>query len=309
VSALDASVSATSRWRTPRAVTATRRSGIAVLLAPAMLLVGVFYILPLVLNFVYAFTDWSTYKSSVNYVGAENFKDLSSAGDLGAAVKTTAEFAVIVMVVQNVVSLSLALALEKTSRINGVFRTIFFIPVLIAPLAAGYLFQGLLAPDGFANRALSTITGHHVEVAWLGSTSFTLIIVALIWVWKFCGIHMLVYLAALNAVPRELLEAARVEGCGPWWRFRKVKVPLIGPAFTFNVTLSLIGALSAFDVIIATTNGGPGSTTKLMNLYVFQAYSTGTFGYATALSLVLFAAILILAIPLISVLRRREVEL
>lgn len=309
MSAADASVRPAPRWRGARAATATRRSGIAVLLAPAMLLVGIFYILPLVLNFVYAFTDWSTYKSSVNYIGADNFKDLASAGDLGAAVKTTAKFAVIVMVVQNVVSLSLALALEQTSRVNGVFRTIFFIPVLIAPLAAGYLFQGLLAPDGFANRALSSITGSHVEVAWLGSTSITLVVVALIWVWKFCGIHMLVYIAALNAVPRELLEAARVEGCGPWGRFRRVKLPLIGPAFTFNVTLSLIGALSAFDVIIATTNGGPGSTTKLMNLYVFQAYSTGTFGYATALSLVLFAAILILAIPLISVLRRREVEL
>lgn len=309
MTALEEPVRAAPRRRTARTAAIKRQSGVALFLLPAMVLVGIFYILPLILNFLYAFTDWSTYKSSVNYIGFSNFKDLASAGDLGAAVKNTAMFAVIVMVVQNVVSLSLALALEKTSRVNGVFRTIFFIPVLIAPLAAGYLFQGLLAPDGLANRGLSFITGHDVEVAWLGSTSFTLIIIALIWVWKFCGIHMLVYLAALNAVPRELLEAARVEGCGPWWRFRKVKIPLIGPAITFNVVLSLIGALSAFDVVIATTNGGPGNTTRLMNLYIFQAYSTGTFGYATALSMILFVAILILAIPLISVLRRREVEL
>ncbi len=120
---------------------------------------------------------------------------------------------------------------------------------------------------------------------------------------------MLVYIAALNAIPDELVEAARVEGASSWGIFRKIKLPLIGPAITFNVTLTLIGALSVFDLIFATTRGGPAQSTEVLNIYVWQQYGNGAFGYATAVSFVLFLVICIAAFPLIAFLRRREVQL
>jgi raffinose/stachyose/melibiose transport system permease protein len=148
-----------------------------------------------------------------------------------------------------------------------------------------------------------------VQISWLGSTTWTLFVIALIQVWKFFGVHMLVYIAALNAVPTELTEAARVEGAGFWTTLWRVRLPLIAPAFTFNVTLTLIGALSTFDLVLATTKGGPGSSSEVMNMLVFEKYGTGAFGFATAISFLLFLVILVAAIPLIAYLRRREVEL
>jgi raffinose/stachyose/melibiose transport system permease protein len=159
------------------------------------------------------------------------------------------------------------------------------------------------------NSLIDTFTPFHSQVAWLGSTTWTLLMVAIIQSWKGAGINMLVYIAALNAVPRELIEAARVEGAGTWRIIRKIKLPLIAPAFTFNITLTLIGALSTFDMIIATTTGGPAGSTETMNMFVWQQWATGAWGYATSISLVLFLMTSLAAFPLIAFLRRREVQL
>jgi raffinose/stachyose/melibiose transport system permease protein len=120
---------------------------------------------------------------------------------------------------------------------------------------------------------------------------------------------MLVYIAALNSVPQELIEAARVEGVKPWAIIWHVKLPLIGPAFTFNLTLSLIGTFSIWELIFATTAGGPAGATEVLNIFVWRQYGYGAFGYATAASLVLFLVVIVAAIPMILFLRRREVRL
>jgi len=213
------------------------------------------------------------------------------------------------MVMENAVALALALALEETTRTNGFFRSLFFLPVLISSLAAGYVFKGILDPGGALNGFLSTITHSDIETPWLGSTAFTLFIIALVHAWKWGGIHMLVYIAGLNSIPRELIDAARAEGAGPWQLIRRIKLPLLGPAFTFNITLTLIGALSVFDVVLAMTKGGPARATEVLNLLVWVKYGTGFLGYATTISLVLFLVICVTAFPLITYLRRREVEL
>jgi multiple sugar transport system permease protein/raffinose/stachyose/melibiose transport system permease protein len=280
-----------------------------VLLIPALAFVGLFYILPNVLNFFYAFTDWSTYKDGVRLVGARNFEDLMQEGQLAHAAWTTFKYAVVVVVVENSVALSLALALERSTPLNIGLRTAFFVPVLISPLAAGYLFKGIFATDGTLNDALGTLLGHDVHIQWLGSATWTLPLLSCVHAWKWGGIHMLVYLAALKTIPRELIEASRIEGASAWQTFVRVRLRLIAPAFTFNVALTLIGALSVFDIALAMTGGGPGRSTEVLNLFIWEQYGTGAFGYATALSLVLFLIIVAIAIPLVSALRRAEVEL
>jgi raffinose/stachyose/melibiose transport system permease protein len=120
---------------------------------------------------------------------------------------------------------------------------------------------------------------------------------------------MFVYIAGLKAIPYELVEAARVEGASSIQVLRRVKLPLLAPAFTFNITLTLIGALYIFDVVLAMTRGGPGRATEVLNMVVWRQFGTGAFGYATAFSTVLLIVILLVAVPLIFYLRRREVEL
>lgn len=285
-----------------------RRRAAVLFVLPALALIAVFHLVPNVSNLAYAFTDWSVYGNGTHWIGLSNFRQLWHSSEARASIFVTLKFAAIVGVAQNVVSLGLALMLEKTTRINGVFRSILFVPVVISTLSAGYIFRGILDPNGVLNRALSIVTFHHISYPWLGSTSWTIVILGLIEAWKAGGVTMLIYIAALNAVPQPLLEAARLEGASTWRIIRKVKLPLIVPAFTFNVTLSLIAALSGFALIIATTNGGPGTATEVLNMFVYQQFGYGNFGYATAMGLVLFLAVCALALPLIVFFRRREVE-
>jgi ABC-type sugar transport system permease subunit len=280
-------------------------------LLPALGLVVFLYVAPNVLNFAYSFTNWSTYHdyNDVGWVGTDNFKDLSREGIVWNDLWVTVRYALYVMVLENVVTLALALALERTTRVNGLFRSIFFVPVLISALAAGYLWRGIFDTNGVLNRFLGVFWPGDVHVQWLGSTTWTLLVIALIHAWRFGGIHMLVYIAGLNAIPTELVEAAKVEGASTWRVIRKIKLPLLGPAFTFNITLTLIGALSIFELVLATTKGGPARATEVLNVYIFQQFGAGFYAYATAVGLVLFVVICAVAFPLIAFLRRREVQL
>jgi raffinose/stachyose/melibiose transport system permease protein len=133
-------------------------------------------------------------------------------------------------------------------------------------------------------------------------------VVSLIQVWKSIGIFMLVYIAGLSSIPDTLVQAARVDGAGRWQVLRHVKLPLLGPSFTFNIALSIIAGMQTFELIISTTQGGPGNATSVLNYLTWQTYSSGTYGYAAALNLSLFVLIFVLAIPAIVLLRRREVE-
>lgn len=277
-------------------------------LIPALAVGTVFYIVPVVLNFVYAFTNWNTYNDNVKFIGLSNFVQMFQQGALGNSLRITIVYAIVVMLGQNGAGLALAMALEKTTRVNGLFRALFFIPVLISPLAAGYLFRAILQPNGPLNSALSAITGHPFDTAWLGSATWTIVIVALVNAWKFMGINMLVYIAGLNTIPPEITDAARVDGATWWQTIVRIKLPMIGPAVTFNVVTTLIGAFNTFDIVYSMTGGGPGVATQVLNAFVQQQYAQGYFGYAVSMSLVLLLLVLILAIPTLILLRRREVE-
>lgn len=282
-------------------------------LLPALILIGAFYILPNLMNFYLSLTDWSTYKSTINFIGLRNFSDLSATGELGGALSVTLRYAIFVMIAENVVALALALALEESTPLNIFLRSVFFIPVLISTLAAGYVFKGVFEPNGVFNNLLNLVFvplgAQPVNTGWLGRVDLALYIIALVHAWKFGGIHMFVYLSGLKAIPHELVESARVEGANSWQVFRYVRVPLLAPAFTFNITLTLIGALSIFDIVLAMTRGGPGRASEVMNLTVWRQFGTGAFAYSAAIGAVLFVVVLIVAIPLIVYLRRREVAL
>ncbi len=283
------------------------------LAVPAITLVVMFYVIPNVLNFVLSFTDWSSRRPNPQFIGTDRFEELLGDEDVWNALWTTLRFAIIVMVIENIVALSLALGLEKSSRFNTGMRTVFFLPVLISPLAAGYVFLGILQTQGALNGILGGFTAlvdlPVPRIEWLADSTWTLVLIACIHGWKYGGIHMLIYIAGLKAIPHEVIEAARIDGAGRWDTIRRVKMPLLAPAFTFNIALTLVGALSIFDIIIATTRGGPGRATEVLNMVVFQVFGSGRFSYATAVSLVLFVVILLVAFPLIWFLRRREVVL
>jgi raffinose/stachyose/melibiose transport system permease protein len=117
---------------------------------------------------------------------------------------------------------------------------------------------------------------------------------------------MLVYLAGLKTIPEDLQEAARIDGAGRFTGFWYIRLPLLGPAITFNVATALLGTMNGFDVVQATTGGGPARSTEVLNIFIFRTFGQGLYAQSTAMSLVLFLAILLLAVPLVLLLRRRE---
>jgi ABC-type sugar transport system permease subunit len=187
-----------------------------------------------------------------------------------------------------------------------VVRALFFLPVLLSPLAVGYVFQALLAPDGALNTVVSALVGQPTSTAWLGSTTWTVLVVTLIHSWKWMGLSMLVYLAGLKAVPRDVIEAGVIDGASRFGAFWRIRFPLMAPSVTFNVTVALIGSMNSFDIVQATTAGGPAHTTEVLNVFIFRQFGQGLFAQATAMSLVLFVVTAALAVPVIAMLRRRE---
>jgi raffinose/stachyose/melibiose transport system permease protein len=273
---------------------------------PALAVCGLFFLLPNLLNFVYPFTNWSAFHSDIGFVGLSNFNSILHDGSMARDIRITVEYAVLVALFQNGFGLLLALLLERDTRFNRVFRAVFFLPVLISALAVGYIFRALLAQDGALNSLLTSVGGGSVDTAWLGSPTWTLVVVTLIHGWKWMGLAMLIYLAGLKSMPEDVLEAARIDGSGAWRTFWSIRFPLLAPAVTFNVTTALIGSMNTFDIVQATTGGGPGSETEVFNIYMFRIFGQGLYAQASAMSLVLFLIVLVLAVPVIIGLRRRE---
>ncbi|GAB3609658.1 sugar ABC transporter permease [Humibacter ginsengiterrae] len=275
-------------------------------LVPAIVVLFVFFFLPTLYNFIYAFTDWSSFKSAINVVGLANFGQLLSNGSLLADLRITLVYAVLVALFQNLFGLLLALLLERDTRINRFLRAAFFVPVVMSALAVGYIFQAMLKPNGVINGLLGFLTGQHISIPWLGSTVWTIVVVAVIHAWKWMGLSMLIYLAGLKTINEDLVEASRIDGAGRWRAFWSIRWPLLAPAITFNVATALLGSMNGFDIVQATTAGGPGGTTELLNIFVFRTFGQGLFAQATTMSLMLFLMVAILAFPVIWFLRKRE---
>lgn len=283
-----------------------RKNHPAWFLAPAFAVLGVFFFLPTIFNFVYALTDWSSFKSQISFVGLRNFADLIGSGTLLGSLRITLVYAVLVALFQNLFGLLLALLLERDTRINRFARVMFFIPVIMSALAVGYVFQAMLKPDGAVNGILGTLLGYDVAVPWLGDTTWTLLVVALVHSWKWMGLSMLIYLAGLKTINEDVLEAARLDGASAWRTFRDIRFPLLAPAVTFNVATALLGSMNGFDIVQATTAGGPARSTELLNIFIFRTFGQGLFAQATTMSLVLFVVVVALAFPVIRTLRKRE---
>ncbi|WP_237105251.1 carbohydrate ABC transporter permease [Nonomuraea sp. MG754425] len=275
-------------------------------LVPAFAILFVFFFLPTLFNFVYAFTDWSSFKSEIRYAGFGNFAALLSDGTLVTALRVTIVYAALVALFQNLFGFGLAVLLERDTWLNRAARLAFLVPVLMSALAVGYVFQALLKPDGSVNGLLSALTGREVDIAWLGSTTWTLVLAAAIHAWKWMGLSMLIYLAGLKTIPEDVTEAARIDGATPWQAFWSIRFPLLAPAVTFNVATALLGSMNGFDIVQALTGGGPARSTEILNIFIYRTFGQGLFAQATAMSLVLFLMVALLAFPVIRVLRKRE---
>jgi raffinose/stachyose/melibiose transport system permease protein len=277
--------------------------------APALAIYALIVLYPSLAGAYYAFTDWSGI-GGAKWIGLENFKTLfrddQSFGSLVNTIKLTA----FVVIVQNAIGLGLALAVHTRIKSRNVLRVLFFAPAVLSPVVIAFLWKYMLnpAPDAGLNAMLGFLGLGFLQQNWLGDPGVALWAVGLTVVWQFAGFSMVIFLAALQGIPRELEEAAAIDGAGRFQRFHRIVLPLIAPAMTINLTLSTIGGLKLFDQVFAITNGGPGYSTETLSTLIYkQAFVFGQYGYSTAVALVLTLLVAGLALLQVRYLQSREV--
>ena len=294
-----------SEWRSARAQNLFTD---ALFVLPALLIFTIFFVYPVLSSFYFSLTDWDGLNPQMAFVGLDNFVKMAGDRHFWSALRNTFKYAFLVTIIQN--ALGLALAMAVTDRMFRHFRVLFLIPALLSSMAIGTIWSYLYEPNfGAINQMLAAVGLTSLQQNWLGDPKLALYSLIATNTWRWVGMSMIIYLAGLQAIPVTIQEAASIDGVSPWQRFRHVTFPLIAPAFTINIVLSMIGSLKVFDIIYIMTQGGPGRATESITTYIFKrAFNFNQFGYGTAIAIVMFAIILVLSAIQLTLLLKREVR-
>jgi raffinose/stachyose/melibiose transport system permease protein len=276
---------------------------------PAFIFYLVFLFIPTIGAGIYSFTDWNGLNQSYNFVGFSNyieaFRDDSA---FRSSFWFTLKYTIFIFVIQNVVALFLALLIESRIKSKGFFRTIFFMPNMISLIISSLMFSFIFTnvfPE-LSKQAIFSV----LDQSWIGDPKVSFYSILIVSLWQGIGYMMVIYMAALQGVPKHLKEAAMIDGANVFQRVNHVILPMIMHAITICSFLTLNAAFKVFDVVYALTQGGPGTSTQVMALNIYEeAFSNNfRFGYANAKAMILFLVVIIITLIQVSILKRKEVE-
>ncbi|WP_342576353.1 sugar ABC transporter permease [Paenibacillus sp. FSL M8-0142] len=279
-----------------------------VYIGPALLFFGITIIIPFVMGMYYSFTNWNGVSGNVEWVGLDNFvKIFTSDRAFADSFWFTTKFTIVGVILTNLVGFFLAYFLTKKIRGRNFLRTIFFMPNVIGGLLLGFIWQFIFI-KGFAT--LGDVTGlAFFQLPWLGDevTGFWGII--LVFVWQSSGYLMIIYIASITNVSKEVLEAAEIDGANRFQVLKNIMVPLIMPAVTVCLFLAISWSFKMFDLNLSLTKGGPyGSTESLaMNVYN-EAFLNNRYGLGTAKSLIFFIVVAVITLIQVRLTKNKEVE-
>ena len=270
-------------------------------LIPALSIFILMIVAPFFMGALYAFTDWNGMTADFSFVGFRNFINVFNEKRISDATLHTLQFTLLQTVSVNVVGLVLALLICKATRINRLLRTVFFMPFMCSIVFAAFIWSY------FYSNVLEALLGIINPLSRMNSVIPGIAIIAL---WRDAGYAMVVYIAALQAVPESLNEAATVDGVTPLRRFFQISLPLIVPAITVNVTLYIGWGLKTYDYVMAATGGGPGSASETIAMLVYSyTFPWNRTGMGQAFALMMMLGIFLITQSIARLLRAREVEL
>lgn len=276
---------------------------------PLLIIFSIIVIIPFIIGIYYAFFEWDGINANPKvFVGMENFITLFSDGRFMKSTWLTVLFTVLSVISVNVVGLAFALLVTSKLRLANLARTMFFMPYLIGGLILGYIWQFVFL-DVFT--FIGEVTGlEHIFFNWLVNESFALFALVFVFTWQMAGYVMIVYIAGIQGVPGELIEASKVDGASPWQRLTKITFPLLMPAFTISLFLTLSYGFKIYDVNLSLTGGGPANATELfaMNIYN-EIFGYGNYGYGQAKAILFFVIISAVTLTQVYLTKKREVEM
>ena len=281
----------------------------ALFTVPLFFVFIVVVIVPFLTGVYYSFVSWDGLpKNPMKFVGFANYAKAFQDTRFLSSLERTTVFTLITMVTVNVLALGFALVVTSKLRLRNVGRVMIFMPYLIGGLLLGYIWQFIL---GDCMATLGEMTGRtDLFFYWLSNKQFAFIGLIVVATWQMAGYMMIIYIAGLQSISDDVLEAANVDGASYWQSFFRIRLPLLMPSITVCLLLTIIGAFKSFDLSFALTNGGPMQSTQTIayNIYT-EAFTNNRMGYACAKSMVMMGMIAVVSLIQLKLTRSREVQM
>lgn len=282
-----------------------KKSWLYAFTAPVIVALFCVVVLPLLFGLYYSFTDWDGV--SVNsFVGFSNYFDVFKDESFRHALWFTTKFSVISILLINVIGLGLALLVTQKFKGNNLLRTIFFMPNLIGGLILGFIWQFIFTK---AFAGVGDILGIDSLKVWLSTTETGFWALVIVMCWQMSGYIMVIYISYIQGVDESLIEAAGLDGATEWQTFWQIKFPMIMPAFTVSLFMTLSNCFKLYDQNLSLTAGGPYNSTQMVAMNIFNtAFSQNKMGYAQAKAIVFFIIVAIISLTQVYLTKKREVE-
>jgi raffinose/stachyose/melibiose transport system permease protein len=276
------------------------------LVLPGFVIFTIGLILPVLLAGYYSLTSWDGMSATKEFVGIRNYIKLFQDQNFLDSFWFTVKFTLGNTIIQNVAALMFAVALDSGIKGQKLYRTVLFVPCLISAVIVGFIWLRMFST---VLPALNDIFGTKINFLLFGDSKTVLDGLLIANNWQWIGYWMLIYLAGLQSIPSELHEAAKVDGAGPVSRFWNITIPMLAPAITICVVGITTGSLKVYDLLVSSTNGGPGRASTSI---IYQTYRTAIngreYGYGCAMSIVLVFLLLMVALIQVNALKKREVQ-
>ena len=264
-------------------------------IAPQLAGTVVFVLVPLVLVVYYSLHEWNVLADTFTFIGADNYRALAHDPKLPGVLRASLVFSAGLVLLNLSLALLLAVLLNQRLRGTTVFRVLFFSPVVVSLVAWTIVWRFMLQDNGGINALLDAVGIDGPN--WLRSGGTAMAAVVVVQVFKNVGLNMVLFLAALQGVPKDLYDAARTDGSPAWTTFRRITLPLISPTLLLTAIITVVGSLQVFAQIAVLTEGGPGTSTTVLVYYLYQqAFPFHAFGYGSTLGVLLFAIVLALTV-------------
>ncbi|MBK8049177.1 MAG: sugar ABC transporter permease [Anaerolineales bacterium] len=274
----------------------TRRLWTGLFLSLPLTIYIVIVVAPLLVSFYYSLTDWNGFNPEYSFVGAENFLKIGRDPQFFGAIRNTVVWMVAAIFLPSLGGLAIALALNGRGFAGNIYKSLFFLPICLSLVVIGQVWIWMYHPDwGLVNTVLSGLGLDGLRQAWLANPQTALWSVIIAWSWQQMGLAMVIFLAGLTSVPKELTEAAEIDGANYWQSLRRVVIPLLGPATVVVIALAIINSLKSFDIVYVMTQGGPFHSSDTLAMFMYnESFKKYYMGYGSAIAVVLFLISLVL---------------
>ena len=277
-------------------------------IVPAFIIYTVLMIIPIIGAFGLSFTDWNGISADYDFVGIQNYLSMLSDDRLRNAVTVTLKITVTVVLVVNILGLFIAILLSQAGKLTNIFRSVFFLPYVLSTVAISFIWLAILSYTGVLNSLLEIVGLGDLVNDYIGNAPNAIKSICIIEIWRTLGFHMVLYLASIQTVPRDLYEACIVDGGSKWQQFRYVTLPMIVPGITISVIMSIMTEMKQYDIVKVITNGGPGYSTETITYnIVTQAFGNNMLGYSSAIAVFLFVIIAAISVLQIQLSKKLEV--